>query len=110
MTLLSTVVLVRLVGGAEADDEDNRDANEVADGFVAVVAVVALVVVDDSEVMLYDFPASKKSLGGQHYSIYLKLKMMKITWLLKLELQLLGKGLLLVKIAVCLRMVVLNKI
>ena len=33
MTLLSTVVLVRLVGGAEADDEDNRDANEVADGF-----------------------------------------------------------------------------
>ena len=110
MTLLSTVVLVRLVGGAEADDEDNRDANEVADGFVAVVAVVALVVVDDSEVMLYDFPASKKSLGGQHYSIYLKLKMMKITWLLKLELQLLGKGLLLVKIAVCLKMVVLNKI
>ena len=109
MTLLSTVVLVRLVGGAEADDEDNRDANEVADGFVAV-AVVALVVVDDSEVMLYDFPVSKKSLGGQHYSIYLKLKMMKITWLLKLELQLLGKGLLLVKIAVCLKMVVLNKI
>ena len=82
----------------------------VAVAVVAVVAVVALVVVDDSEVMLYDFPASKKSLGGQHYSIYLKLKMMKITWLLKLELQLLGKGLLLVKIAVCLRMVVLNKI